>query len=158
MKKYIFLTIVTILLSCCHHNSVQKEVRSDRSMPSEDLVFELNAYNQQVPKKTSPTVTQEKATFNYDDRMFEYNYTEIMPDGASIEYARVNLEYMRLNILEDRLKNDYLGYDRLFLNLLVKDNYGIRVRYVFKPNNDTIQVDVSPQEIDSLLNKIHYNE
>lgn len=158
MKKILILSLTAVLLSCCHHNSIQKKANNDSSWPSDELVLELNAYNQQVPQKSSPTVTREKATFDYDDRMFEYNYTEIIPYGASIEYARANLEYMRLNVLEDRLKNDYLGYDRLFLNLLVKDNYGIRVRYVFLPNNDTIQVDVSPQEIDSLLNVIHYNK
>lgn len=82
-----------LTLASCAGKGSPKEVDNTKinDGPSEELVIILNNYNQQAPQQLSSTVTMEKATFDFNNRMFEYNYSEIMPAGASIEDVQANL-------------------------------------------------------------------
>ena len=148
-----FSCILTIFLSCSTQpqGNTSESVSHDNDGPSSELFEILREYNEQAPQWISPTVRMEKASLDFDSRMFEYKYTEQIPANASKQDGQAHLDKMRISVLENRLRQDTDGRDRRFLEILVKDNYGIRVLYILHPINDSIMVEVTPHEIDSLL-------
>lgn len=154
MKYPFVLSIfISFMFISCGNKHVENSNSSLPEAPSLELTETLWSLNENLPSKTSTTVTMEKAIFDLDNRLFQFNYSEVWPDNVSVDSAQVLLDKTRISTLEQQLENDYQGQNRAFLQLLVKNNYGIKIQYVGVPSNDTISTSVSVDEIKELLSK-----
>lgn len=143
--------ICSLFISCV--NDKENNKSSIQETPTQELIETLWSYNENLPSRISTTVTMEKATLDYDNRMFQFNYTEVWPENANVDSAQILLDRIRISTLEEQLANDFEGQNRSFLQLLVKNNFGIKIQYVGVPSNDTISSSVSVPEITELLSK-----
>lgn len=147
----IFRKYMEYIIVVSQSDDLQRQQHSNGSAVSADLIKTLHEYNEQTPRQMSNTVCMEKANFDFDNRMFQFNYTEVWPENADAKYALERLNQMRISTLQDQLEYDPQGTNRAFLEELVRNKYGIRVQYVGVPNNDTIKSEVSYEEIKELL-------
>lgn len=156
--KYIygFIVIVsTVLMGCTSSSQSNPECDSLPKAPSQELIEILWGYNDQISAYPSPYCTERKANFDFDNQVFQYNYEEIWDETMTAEEEQHKIDASRLSILESLIKNDQEGTYRRFLEILLRDGYGLRFQYVGKYKNnekrDTIQIEVSTEEIKLLL-------
>lgn len=153
LMRYILLISLAIILNMSSCGN--KELSSQDSdtmvsiLPSDELQEIASEMNSQTPFQSGPTTIQESIKLNYADKMFEYNFIEQNPNINPAEIQR-RMDETRVSTLEDQLRVDPGAKD--FLGLIVKDGYRIRIRFVLTATNDTLQKEVSNDEIAELLN------
>ena len=156
--RFILFFCLLILIGC---SSQSKQDYSDHGQTQngtpEEILAILWDYNANIPDYPNPYSTARKATLPFDEKIFQFNYEEVWDESTNVSEEQAKIEATRLSILENQLKNDPDGSNHGFLEILSKEGYGLRMQYVGKYRNlekrDTIQIEISPEEIKNILNR-----
>ena len=121
--------------------------RHSRYVPYNELETALREINKTCPQKHGP-ITYEKAELSREERIFQYNYTVDLEAELDIQKFKAALKLEMTSMIE-QMRRDPKAL--AFLNALVRNNFGIRARYVIKPSNEIVQCEVFSWEIRQIL-------
>lgn len=123
--------------------------RHSRYIPDNELETALREVNKTCPQKYGP-ITYEKAELSREERILQYNYTVDLGGELDIQKFKTALKW-ELTSMVEQMKRD--PKTLAFLNVLLRNNFGIRARYVIKPSNEIVQDELSAREIRQILDK-----
>lgn len=122
--------------------------RHSRYVPYNELETALREVNRSCPQRIDQITILQSAELDWEKRKFQYNYILSPEDEFNVHVFKAVQKEFSGSLIE-RMKSDPDAL--IFLSILVKNNFGLRFRYVIKPSNEIVQYEVFSWEIRQIL-------